>query len=161
MLEVVDEKGNIRGIAPRSVIHGNPSMMHRVVHILVFNKKGQLLLQKRSLKKDVAPGMWDTSVGGHVDPGEDIEEAAERELMEELGVRGKLKFLYTYTHTNPYETEIVYTFTCLHEGGFSFNKKEIDEIRFWDIDGIREQTGAGLLSDNFEHEFATYLKAGL
>ena len=61
-LEVVDEKGRIITSLPRSEIHGNPSLMHKVVHVLVFNDKGELLLQKRSMNKDVAPGKWDTSV---------------------------------------------------------------------------------------------------
>src|SRR3990172_7021722 len=85
-LEVVDKDGNVLGLAKRSEIHGNPSLVHRVVHVLVFNSKGDLLLQKRSMNKDVAPGTWDTSVGGHVNPGEDIPEAARREMKEELGI---------------------------------------------------------------------------
>jgi isopentenyldiphosphate isomerase len=84
ILEVVDKYGNVLKLAKRSEIHRNPSLIHRVVHVLVFDKKGRLLLQKRSLNKDVAPGKWDTSVGGHVNPGEDILEAAKREMKEEL-----------------------------------------------------------------------------
>lgn len=85
LLEVVNYKGEVIGILPRSHIHGNPSLVHRVVHVLVFNSKGELLLQKRSLTRDVAPGKWDTSVGGHINPGEDPLEAARREMKEELG----------------------------------------------------------------------------
>lgn len=158
LLEIVDTNGNVVGIAPRSVVHGNPSLIHRVVHVLVFDGKGRLLLQKRSMAKDVAPGRWDTSVGGHVDPGEEIVEAAGRELAEELGVENKeLKFLYSYMHSNSYETELVYTYSCVREDGFAFNKEEIDEIRFWDISEIKSTIGLGVLSDNFEHEFANYL----
>ena len=80
LLEIVDSEGKVIGIAPRFQIHGNPSLMHRVIHILLFNKKGELLLQKRSMDKDVAPGKWDTSVGGHVDPGEELPAAAAREM---------------------------------------------------------------------------------
>ena len=86
ILEVVDKNGNVLELAKRSEIHGNPSLLHRVVHILVFDGKGRILLQKRSLNKDVAPGKWDTSVGGHVNPGEDILDAAKREMKEELGI---------------------------------------------------------------------------
>jgi hypothetical protein len=50
-LEIVDRDGRIISIAPRSIIHGNPSMLHRVVHILIFNLKGELLLQKEPLIK--------------------------------------------------------------------------------------------------------------
>ncbi|HIJ60603.1 MAG TPA: NUDIX domain-containing protein, partial [Nitrospirae bacterium] len=71
-LEIVDADGNTIGTALRSDVHGNPALLHKVVHVLVFNKRGDLLLQKRSLSKDVAPGKWDTSVGGHVSPNEDL-----------------------------------------------------------------------------------------
>ena len=84
-LEIVNEKGEIIGSAQRSEIHGNPSLMHKVVHVLVFNREGDLLLQKRSQNKDVAPGKWDTSVGGHVEAGEDLLGSCKREMLEELG----------------------------------------------------------------------------
>jgi isopentenyldiphosphate isomerase len=96
LLEIVDENGAVIGTAKRSDLHGNPSLIHRVIHILVFDKKGRLLLQKRSLQKDIAPGKWDTSVGGHVNPGEDILSAANREMEEELGVeKCALEYLYS------------------------------------------------------------------
>src|ERR1700690_2049992 len=86
ILEIVDKYGTIIGHAERDVLHRNPSLIHRVVHVLVFNNDGGLLLQKRSMTKDIAPGAWDTSVGGHIDPGEDIWDAARREMSEELGI---------------------------------------------------------------------------
>ena len=157
-LEIVNHRGEVIGHAPRSEVHGNPSMMHRVVHVLVINGKGDLLLQKRSQNKDVAPGKWDTSVGGHVAMGEDLLSSSRREMYEELGVRGhEPEYLYSYTHSNEYETELVATYRCLIEGDFSFDREEIDEIRFWNFDEIREVMGKGILSDNFEHEFITYL----
>jgi mutator protein MutT len=159
LLEVVNEHGEILRTLPRSVIHGDPSLMHRVVHVLVFNDRGELLLQKRSMSKDVAPGKWDTSVGGHVDAGETINEALRREMEEELGITAcGPEFLYTYIHSNPYESELVYTHLCINSDEISFNKEEIDEIRFWSIEVIKQNLGRGIFSDNFEHEFRTYMK---
>ncbi|MBI4688612.1 MAG: NUDIX domain-containing protein [Nitrospirae bacterium] len=163
LLDVVTESGKIIRTLPRSEIHGNPSLMHRVVHVLVFNGEGGLLLQKRSMNKDVAPGRWDTSVGGHINHGETIEEALRREMEEELGIvvndKGSLsmpEFLYTYIHSNPYETELVYTFAYTYDGEPLFNREEIDEVRPWSIEEIDKTIGKGVLSDNFEHEFAMY-----
>jgi isopentenyldiphosphate isomerase len=158
LLEIVDYKGDVIGCAPRKIIHGNPSLMHRVVHVLVFNREGKILLQKRSQKKDVAPGKWDTSVGGHVGIGEDLMSSSKREMHEELGITGyEPEFLYSYIHSNRYETEMVATFRCVCEHGFSFNEEEIDDLRFWSRDEIKGVLGMQVLSDNFEHEFRTYL----
>ncbi len=159
LLEIVNEHGEVTGIARRSDIHGNPALMHRVAHVLVFNRKGEILLQRRSMKKDVAPGLWDTSVGGHVDPGESPEAAALREMKEELGVEGQIEFLHSYKHSNPYETELVYTFRAVIESGFRFDPEEIEEIRFWGMDEIKNCIGKkNILSGNFEHEITTYLQ---
>ncbi|MDH4029069.1 MAG: NUDIX domain-containing protein [Nitrospirota bacterium] len=158
-LEVVNENGEIIRTMPRSEIHGNPSLIHRVVHVLVFNGRGDLFLQKRSMDKDVAPGKWDTSVGGHVNSGETPDEAVYREMEEELGItKCGLQFLYTYIYSNPYETELVHTYACTFNGTISFQQDEIDEVRPWGLDEIRLNTGKGIFSDNFEHEFKTYLK---
>ncbi|TAN40954.1 MAG: NUDIX domain-containing protein [Nitrospirae bacterium] len=158
LLEIVDQNGNVIATAPRCEIHGNPALLHRVVHVLVFNDAGDLLLQKRSMKKDVAPGKWDTSVGGHMSPGEDLITAAMREMEEELGVvPDNTELLYSYIHSNVYESELVNTYSCVHNGPFSFNGDEIDEVRFWRLDDIRNAFGSGSLSDNFEHEIKMYL----
>jgi len=157
-LDIVNLKGEVIGCAARSEVHGNPLLMHRVVHVLVFNKEGRLLLQKRSQNKDVAPGRWDTSVGGHVGAGEDLILSSKREMHEELGITGREpEYLYEYIHTNPYETELVSTYRCVYEGELLFNTGEIDEIRFWSFDEIRGAIGAQILSDNFEDEFENYL----
>lgn len=162
LLEIVDADGLTIGAAPRSEIHGNPALLHKVVHVLVFNAAGELLLQKRSLKKDVAPGRWDTSVGGHVDHGEDLVAAALREMREELGVSpaNGLEHLYSYIHANDYESERVTTWRCTHNGPFSFNPDEIDEIRFFPVEELLRMFKGNLLSDNFKSELQIYLNRG-
>lgn len=159
MLEVVDRKGKILKLARRSEIHGDPSMLHRVVHVLVFDEQGRLLLQKRSQAKDVAPGKWDTSVGGHVSPGEDIETAARREMGEELGVsQCTLNFLYHYLFSGVSETELVYTFSCIHPGPFNYNEEEIETVEFRELDEIADSLGSGLFGEHFECEIRRYLE---
>lgn len=158
-LDIVNESGEIISALPRSEIHGNPALLHMVVHLLVFNTKGDLLLQKRSINKDVAPGKWDTSVGGHVNSGEAVADAVMREVEEELGITTcSPEFLYTYIHSNDYEAELVYTYKCVYEGKIEFQRDEIDEVRPWGLDEIKGTIGKGILSHNFEHEIETYLK---
>lgn len=83
---LVDEQGAVIGKATRKECHNRTFLLHPVVHLHLFNAKGELFLQKRSLRKDIQPGKWDTAVGGHVDYGESPEEALQREVREEIGI---------------------------------------------------------------------------
>ena len=87
LFDVVDGDDRVVGQEERAVVHAR-GLKHRAVHIFLFNKRGELFLQKRSALKDVHPGRWDSSAAGHLDAGEDYPEAAARELAEELGQSG-------------------------------------------------------------------------
>ncbi|BCR04794.1 NUDIX hydrolase [Desulfuromonas versatilis] len=159
IFEIVDEEDRVIGRAPRSRCHGDPSLVHRVAHVLVFNRSGSLLLQKRSLTKDVQPGRWDTSVGGHLDPGESYLQAARREMTEELGIEGvALTFLYYSKVRNDFESENVATYLALFEGPIRHAASEIDEVRFWSADEIAADLGTGMFTPNFEQEWAMFLE---
>lgn len=82
LLVLVDKRDNIIGTVPRSEAHGNPELVHREVTIFLFNSNKETLLGQRSLKKKHAPGKWDNACSGHVNPGEEPKETAERELKE-------------------------------------------------------------------------------
>ena len=152
--ELVDETGRVVGMARRSQCHGNPQLIHQSVHVLVFDRDGRLFLQKRSARKDVQPGMWDTSVGGHMKPGEAPEEGARREMQEELGVApARLEFAYQYLWRSPIETELIRAFATLSEGPFTLDPEEIDEGRFWTFDEIEAALGRGIFSPQFCNEF--------
>ena len=83
---IVDENGSVIGSATRGVCHSGSMLLHPVVHLHVFNSKGEIFLQRRPDWKDIQPGKWDTAVGGHVDYGETPEDALRREVHEELGI---------------------------------------------------------------------------
>jgi isopentenyl-diphosphate delta-isomerase type 1 len=158
ILEIVNEQGDVTGTATREEIHKDNSLLHRVVHLLLFNNRGSLLLQKRSISKDIAPGKWDTSVGGHVDPGEDINTALKREMEEELSLTScETDFLYSYIHRNSNESELVYSFRGVFEGKVDFNKEEISEVKFWELDEISGVIDSGIFSNNFIDEFQRYM----
>ena len=134
MFDIYDAQGNHVGTAPRRVCHGDPRLIHRTAHVVVIHPEtGFLLLQKRSMSKDIQPGKWDTAVGGHLALGESYEEGAKRELAEELGVAGRadLKYLFDSKIRNEIESEDTRVFALYRAGGFRFQESEIDEIRFW------------------------------
>ncbi len=85
LFDVVNAQDEVIGVAPRSRVHAE-GLRHRAAHVLVYDRAGQLFVQRRSFSKDNSPGLWDTSAAGHLASGEDYADAALRELEEELGV---------------------------------------------------------------------------
>lgn len=152
---VVDENGNETGKALRSVCHDGKSMLlHPVVHLHLFNTRGELFLQKRAKTKDIQPGKWDTSVGGHVSPGETPHEALLREAGEELGLSSFVpEYLGKYVWESPRERELVNSFSAISDEEPVINKDEIDEGRFWTLKEIKENLGRDIFTPNFENEF--------
>jgi isopentenyl-diphosphate delta-isomerase type 1 len=158
MFEIVDANDRVIGTALRSSCHGDPTLIHRAVHVLLFNRANELLLQKRSPDKDIQPGRWDSSVGGHLELGEAYRQAAIREMDEELGVRGiPLTFLYSSQIRNEIESENVETFLARYDGPFEISQQEISEIRFWTQEEIEAQLGSGTFTPNFEEEWGMFL----
>ncbi len=152
---IVDEDGNTIGTAPRHVCHdGKSFLLHPVVHLHVFNSKGELYLQKRSMSKDIQPGKWDTSVGGHINPGEPVETAVKREALEELGLSDIRPLFQTrYIWKSSRERELVSSFKVVTDMIPEINRDEIDEGRFWSPEEISAKIGKDIFTPNFEHEF--------
>jgi len=157
--DIINNNGKIIGRAKRSECHGNNSLAHRVVHVLVFNSNDELFLQKRSKNKFIQPGKWDTSVGGHLELGETFEEAVYREMKEELGIEEgiKLKHIYDYWLRNEIETEFVRTYMCIYDGNIKIDTNEIEKGRFWSLSEIESKLGSGIFTPNFEQEYEKYI----
>lgn len=157
--DLVTPEGKVIGRAPRRTVHGNPDLLHPVVHVHILNSKGELFLQKRARNKDLYPGYWDTAVGGHVSSGESIEHALHREAEEELGISmAKFQPLFRYVMKNPHESELVHAFLLREEGPFFINRAEISEGRFWQVQEIEKKLGKNVFTPNFEQEFALLKK---
>lgn len=156
---LVTEKGEVIGKATRTECHSGSFLLHPVVHLHVFNKQGELYLQKRGMTKDTQPGKWDTSVGGHVDYGEEIETALMREVKEELGIINfEPKFITRYKFTSGIESELVHCFYTFYNEEIFPDASEISEGKFWKLSEIETQLGNNVFTPNFEQEFSTILK---
>ncbi len=151
---IVDAMGNTIGKASRTECHSLTFLLHPVVHLHVFNSNGELLLQKRSANKDIQPNKWDTSVGGHVDYGEEVETALLRESSEELGISNfNPTFLFRYEFRSTVEAELVHSYKCIYDGIINFDPNEISEVRFWSLKEIEQNLQTGIFTENFVMEF--------
>ena len=161
MLERCDARGRPLGPVPRERCHGDPSIIHLVVHLHVVDAAGRLLLQRRGATKDLYPGRWDTAVGGHVGAGETPAHALLREAREELGIDARAAVpIHSYLHSNEHEAEFVHAFRLASDGPFAANPAEVDEVRFFSAPEIRGLLGTGELTPNLEAEWARLTESG-
>lgn len=161
IFELVDEEGRVVGRATRRECHGNPALLHRAAHVVVLDAAGRVYLQKRSMTKDVQPGRWDTSVGGHLDIGEDHEAGARRELREELGLAGELRLLYRYRWCTARETELVVTFLHVAREEPRPRPGEIDEGGWYTRAEADALVRSGAATPHLAEELRRLAAAGL
>src|SRR5579864_9272897 len=125
---VVDKDDTILAYRTRYECHHDKALIHRTIGIILYNHKGEILLQKRSMLKDLHPGKYSISVTGHVTKGQTGEEAAKRELEEELGVQTALTFIKKFIVSSDQESEMANLFKGHHSGPFYPAKDEVDNL---------------------------------
>tara|TARA_B110000305_G_C19425579_1_gene633411 strand:+ start:1171 stop:1680 length:510 start_codon:yes stop_codon:yes gene_type:complete len=136
-LDVVDAEDEVIGLERRSRIH-KLKKRHRAVHIFIFNAKKEMFLQKRSAIKDTSPNLWNSSVSGHVDTGEEYEVAAIREIKEEVGIQEELELkpllkIHARTET---EHEFVWLYRCDYDGEMVLDEEEVAEGKWLMVEDI-------------------------
>jgi len=169
----VDEEGNIIGKMTRWEAHngatpccgmaGCPPVMgkkrlHAVVHLHLFNSKGELYMQHRPSWKDIQPDKWDTACGGHVDYGESIEVALKREVREELGIAdiSGVEFIGKYVFESKRERELVYVHKLVYDGEVKPSENELNGGRFFSLQEIADKMGKEFFTPNFESEYSKF-----
>lgn len=158
LFPLVDEAGNAVGAATRGECHNGSKLLHPVVHLHVFDKNGRLYLQKRPEWKDIQPGKWDTSVGGHVGLGENAGMALQREAFEELGLSG-----FTPEHLGSYvfESDVERELVCAYKTVTDTPPAPSDELEdgvFFTTDEIIARIGSGFFTPNFENEWKLFFE---
>lgn len=160
MVPIVEPSGIVVAQASRQYCHSGSMVLHPVVHLHIINRFGKLYLQKRSMKKDLLPGKWDTAVGGHVDYGERLNEALVREAGEELGFYDfNPLYLCTYVYKSKVEKELVNVFAAVGNFTLHPDHDEVSEGKYWDMDEIGKNFGKSLFTPNFEEEFTEIRKS--
>ena len=153
----IDDNGRVIGKMTRGEAHSGSRLLHPVVHLHVFNSRGEVYLQKRPEWKDIQPGKWDTSVGGHVDYGENIPTALRREVKEELGITDyEPKEIAHYIYDSRKEREMVYVYSTVYDKPIHPDAVELSDGRFWSVQEIGANIGQGIFTPNFEEEFQKY-----
>ena len=142
IFDVVNERDEIIDRRSRGEVH-RLKLFHRAVHVLVFNQRGQVFLQKRSSKKDSHPGAWDSSASGHLDAGESYDACGLRELEEEIGLRaqGPLTRLFKIDACAETDQEFVWVYRYESEGPFVLHPEEIERGEWFSPEHITRWIG--------------------
>ena len=127
---LVDDNDEVLGSVTRGQAHSSNSIRHRSIFILLFNDQNELLLQKRSLDKDTFPGFWTVSVSGHVAYGQSYDEAAQREMAEEIGLDLPLDFVDKIYLPAEREFASIYRATLSSEVKINFDQDEISQVKW-------------------------------
>lgn len=143
IMDIVDLNDVVIGQATQDEVYAK-LLPHRIVHVLIFNSKGEMAMQLRSAKKSYCPLHWVTTVGGHVQTGESYEQAALREMKEEIGVQLPMEFFKkdSYNDTRNLQKFLV-TFKATYNGPFTINPDEVERVDFFSLEAIQEMMQEG------------------
>lgn len=158
LIEIVDKNGNFTGEVMEKEKAHNKNLLHNEVAIFVINDQNQVLLQKRSASKRFEPNKW-TLCAGHVDAYESLEDAAIREIKEEIAIEVSKKELHKYgkkelilKDSNSHITYYYYVKTNKKEKEFIVQFEELSEVKWFDIDKVIDMINNGNNSIVFTEE---------
>jgi len=147
IIDIYSEDGVLLGKTLKSQAN-KEGLWHKVIHLAIHNKKGEILLQRRSREKRSFPGLWDVSVGGHIGTGEEPIDAAIRETEEELGIHLKKEELeFIGSRKSKTITQFIKNFEISYDyiseldidiNQLVLQKSEVEEAKFFPISWLKE-----------------------
>lgn len=138
-LDLVDENDNVIGKEDRNIIYKKDLNNFRVINIMIINSENKIIVPKRSGNRRLFPNCYDCSVGGHVSSGETYEEAAYRELEEELGISNvKLEEIGYFKSSELNTSSFLKMYKLIYDGDLNYDKDGIQEIFYMDKEEIRK-----------------------
>lgn len=139
---LVDNKNNELGVMEKLEAH-KKGLLHRAFSVFVFNKDGQLLLQKRNSKKYHSGGLWSNTVCSHPRPGEEYEDAVHRRLKEEMGFDCDLKQASCIIYRSEFKNGLIeHEYDCVFKGEYDGDVKpdpeEVEDTKWVNIDELKK-----------------------
>jgi 8-oxo-dGTP pyrophosphatase MutT (NUDIX family) len=161
IVALVNGRNQVIGSAPRRDMRAR-NLPHRSTYILVFNSRGQLYVQKRTMTKDIFPGYYDPATGGVVLAGENYEEGAIRELEEEMGIRQvPLTRLFDFYFSDPRSRVWGGAFTCTYDGPLTLQEEEVEHVELMTIDEILQRAESEPFTPDGLYVVRRYAEYGL
>ncbi len=157
LIDIVNDRNAVIGRISKDQLYDGPNN-HRIVHVLIYNDKGEIALQLRSRMVAFLPSHWTTVVGGHVQAGETVEQAAKREMNEEIGLVAPIKKLFEIIYVPPRVPgmkKFLTVFKTTHNGPFSPNPEDVERIEFFSPNKIKQKIVRG---KNLHHEMIVIMK---
>ena len=136
-LDILDSEDKVIGNATRKEVY-DKKLTHRIVHVLLFSKENKIYLQRRSEKVSYLPGYYCTSAGGHVLSGESYEEAARRELKEEIGIDSQIKEIAKFDFQLDGQNRFIKLFIANADSEINFSDGEVASGSFYTIEEAKQ-----------------------
>ncbi len=138
---LVDESDNEVGIMEKMEAHRR-GLLHRAFSVLIFNSRGELLLQKRADTKYHSAGLWTNTCCSHPQPGESFQDAIKRKLLQEMGISVQTEFVFKFLYNvkvdhDLIEHELDHVFVGIHDGEPTINTREAQDWKLADLPSLR------------------------
>jgi isopentenyl-diphosphate delta-isomerase len=133
---LVDEKDNEVGLMEKMEVH-RKGLLHRAFSVLLFNSKGEMLLQKRAANKYHSAGLWTNACCSHPRPGEKMDDAVRRRLKEEMGIDAQPTYAYKFLYKIKLQDVIEYEFDHVFVGQFDEEPlPNVNEVQDWKYENL-------------------------